>query len=289
MLYDGVMILAAILSVLTVSPSPVQPSPHPAFQINPDAMQKAYDAGREAAKKKVKPWTYARPWSKDIGKVRSPPGQSWTAPYAILMTPTVFAGGMGLEDGRLYEDDTKFKGIIKSAKENPPQPKDRRIRLIVMLYAWPGISDWDGSLNRSAKEADVRDVKFVLLIDGEKPLHPLVKPSPTATETSDGTVAIPEAHTIYGSSTSGATGTYSGTGGFGTAAGTGWATSTVTYYTSRIENYSTYFASYALEFPMYDDSGKCLVPPSTKTLVLKVIRPDGEHTGVFKLDDFIPK
>lgn len=289
-LYHLTMISAVLLSMFgCMSVGQGQDQIHPALRIDPTAMEAAYDRGRNQAKKKVKPRNFSRTWERDLGKVRSPSGQSWRAPYAILLTPLVQAEGMGFKDEKEYEDDSKFRAMIKSVKDSPPSSAERHLRFYVDLFAWPGKSDWDDSIIRGAREADVKSVKFVVLIDGQKPLHPIVRPNPTAEATMDGTVSIPEANTIYSNSSSQVYGNVIGPGGFATGSATGWSSSTVTYFTNRIQAYNAYEAVYFLEFPLFDPSGKCYITPDTKQVVLKVVREDGEHTGVFVLDDFLAK
>lgn len=277
------MLLALSISALVGAQADLSPL----FELDPSRLRAAYAAGRSAASKKTKIEALVRPWCQDVGRVRSPKGLSFTAPYVALVLPVVSSMVDGFNAQREYRDDKQHEKLLAELQSNPPQPKDRRIRLIADLYAWPGISDWNHSINRSASQADVKDVKFVLLIDGLKPVHPVVRPTALSEAVMDGSVSIPEYHTIHGASTTTSRAVATGSdGSSATATGTSNTSSTVTYVTHAIQGFSAYQATYSLEFPLYDESGVPLVSRSTKKLVLKVIRPDGEHTGVFDLEKY---
>lgn len=266
------MLVAAIAFSLLVQPL------HPAFVIDGPALASAYEEGRKLGKSKIKSEKLLRQWIVDLGKVRSPEGQSWTAPEALLQTPTNAAIYSGWSDEREYIEPVDGLKKLKEFYEKPIADKDRRINIVANLLAWPGISDWDHSINRAANPDDVRDVKFVLLVDGKKALHPAASPEKMTEATFDGSVSIPEYNTIYGSSsTSG-------------ASGSSQTTSTVLYTTFDVESYSVYKAEYRLKFRLYDpETGEPYVNKDTKTLTLKVVRGNGEHSAVFQLSKFVRK
>ncbi|MBS1724171.1 MAG: hypothetical protein JSS66_14600 [Armatimonadetes bacterium] len=254
---------------------------HPIFSMNPDILRAAYARGREAAKSKNGIQKLIDPFDIDIGKVRSPSNVRWQAPRALFRPPFVTLEIKGYQDAREYKDNSEAMASIKAQTDPPTPPENRRIRFFVQLFAWPGINDYTGAILRDARQEDVRDVKFVVLIDGDpaRAVHPYVKPTATSEATYDGSVSIPEFNTV--SSSSSGTASASGSGGY--ASGTYNSTSHVTYVTHRTEEYSSYQADYELEFPLYDKNGNPYVTAKTKKLVLKVVRPTGEHTGVWEL------
>lgn len=248
-------------------------------------MKAAYERGRAEAKANVRIEKLLRKWTKDVGKVRSPDRQSWTAPFAIFQTPAEGAELQGFNDQREYRDS--WDQIKKTYAAFRANNVARKIYFFVRLLAWPGIENWYGSINRAANAADVRDVKFVLLVDGETPIHPLIRPTPTADVVMNGTVAIPEYHTIYGDSSTNSTATATGSdGSSATAVGVSRTSSTVSYTTTSVQGYEVYMADYVLEFPMCDPQGKPYVTPKSKNLSLKIIRWNGEHSGEFRLSDY---
>ena len=261
------------------------PELHPIFVLDKDAMLKSYDQGRKLAKDKVSQQALVRPWSKDVGKVRSPSGQSWTAPFAMFIPPVGAMRFMGYSHGREYVDRESGLADFERDMASPVKPEDRRIRFRAVLFSWPGISDLNHQINRHANEADVKDIKFVVLVDNERPIHPAVRPTLQGEAKFTGTERIPERHTIYGSSEGTATASSSG----GTATVKSNTTSTVTYTTFTVEAFNVYQAVYDLEFPLYKPDGSPYVSKDTKELVLKVIRPSGEHSATFKLNDYLKK
>lgn len=279
------MVLALTLAVVAIVPN-MQTELHPAFVFDRALMVRDYAAGKEAAKKKTKPDEVMRMQTIDIGKARSAKGWSFTAPYATLYTPTFWSRLRGFRDQTNYDDDKAFQASLEEGLSMPVA--DRAIQFYVFLAAWPGVNDYNKSINRHANERDVRDVKFVLLIDNDKILKPIVV-NATGESNLSGTVAIPEQHTITGASTSSGTATATGTGGSATGTYRSRTSSSVTYTTTRVESFNAYFAGYTLRFPMFDPDGKPYVTPQTKELTIKVVRPDGEHSGTFKLAKYTPK
>lgn len=262
---------------------------HPAFELDPEIMVKEYRAGREYAKKKGKIDRLAREFSLDIGRTRSPDGWSFTAPYATLLTPYAVAKLRGFEDQRSYDDEKPFLDEMAELKERPIPPADRRLRLGVALYAWPGVNTFNNAINRRADPDDVRRVKFVLLIDGDKALKPVVEPDKISESDLSGGVTIPEYNTVYGQSRTDSTATATGTGGSATVIGRSKSSSTVTYVTHRVDEFSAYEASYLLEFPLFDENGKPYITKNTKKITIKAIRENGEHSGTFDLGRYVPK
>lgn len=263
---------------------------HPVLKLDNGVIWKAYQEGREAAKKKVAFQTIERKFAKDVGKVRAPQ-RGWTAPYAVFLPPHAVGLLVGFNDQRQYISVEQFEKQMIELATNPPKDEDRRIRFFANLYAWPGMSEWDGSINRAANPRDVRDVKFVLIVDGDEDhaIHPLVRPTPESEATIDGSVTIPEVNTITGSSTTNSTATAYGSGGWASGSGTSRTTSTVTYVTHRVMGFDAYNAQYSLEFPLFDSKGRAYVTSETKKLTLKIVRWNGEHSADFILKDYLPK
>jgi hypothetical protein len=257
---------------------------HPAFALDRPVLDAAYDLGREEAKKKMKFEEIVRKYCVDLGRVRAP-GPGWTAPYAFILLPHVAQEINGWQDQHNYTDRAA-RDAAADESQKTLDPKDRHVWFVADLYAWPGINEYDNSINRAANERDVRDVKFVLLIDGDEshPLHPGAKPTETGATRYDGTVTIPEYRTVYGTSNTNASAV--GSGGWARANAT--TTSTVNYVDFSVSGYSAYQATYRLMFSITDKDGKPLVTDKTKELTLIVVRENGEHRAKFRLANYTP-
>lgn len=230
-------------------------------------LQQAYDKGRKVAEH-IKNADDALPgrFRKNIGKVRSPDGADWWPPHCIIWTPTAYAYWKGWNDGKDYNPRYDALHMFK--------PYENSILSIqVNTAAWPGVSDWDLKINRQANPDDVRDLKFVLFVDGnrENPIKPIVANN-TGNTSGSGSLIIPEIKTQSVNVTT------SGTGGYSDN------TSSVTYNTFVVNNYSCYTASYNLLFN-FNSNGKSLLPPTAKTLELLIIYRSGEHYAKFNLDE----
>lgn len=276
------------LSLLLVGDPSDQTALHPVLRLDNGVIWKSYQEGRAEAKKKTKFQNLERRFARDVGRVRSPTGQSWTSPYAVFLPPHAVGLFVGYNEQREYVTPERFEKEMIELETNPPAAADRRIRFFANLYAWPGVSEWDSSINRAANPRDVREVRFVLIVDGDedRPVHPLVRPSPSGEATLDGSVTIPEVHTVQGSSTTTSSARASGSGGWVSAYGTSTTTSTVTYVSHRVMGYEAFNAQYVLEFPLYDKTGRPHVTPASKRLTLKIVRWNGEHSADFNLKDY---
>lgn len=270
------VILFAAISVLD--------SLHPSFVMDEERLRASYADGRDAAKKGAKQEKLFRDYTVDIGKTRSARGWSFTAPCATLVTPSFWAKINGFFDQREYNDEKQFTANLADALKDGPQ--DRNIKFLVFLAAWPGVNDYNKSINRSANPNDVRDVKFVLIVDGKTILKPIVV-TKEGERNMTGEVAIPETHTATGSSNTTASGSAIGSNGtYATGTYSAKTSSTVTYSTTRIEAFDAYFANYTLRFPLFDSDGRPYITPATKELTIKVVRANGEHSGTFRLDKY---
>lgn len=248
---------------------------HPLFTIDSDVIKRSYGLGRDMCKRKAKPTALVAGYYKEVGKVRSPAWQHWQAPYAVFCPPLLAAELLGFEDQRQYNDTSNLDKVIELYKA-VKKPEERHIRFIVNLYAWPGVNDYNGAVNRVANAQDVKNVHFVMIVDGDADhaIHPLIAPTQGETEAGTGTYDIPEYHTVYGSSIT------------STPYGSISSSSTYSFYTERLASYNYYRCAYNLAFPLYDKEGKPYITPQTKTITLKIIYPTGEHSATYTLSDY---
>lgn len=248
---------------------------HPVFAGSEDAIRKSYEYGRQERKRKKSLHYLLGPWRKDLAKVRMPSSESWTAPNAILATPALFATLTGYFDEMAYESAesglNKVMELLKSTKDF--------FVVVVSLYAWPGISDWDHSINRPAKKEDVTDVQFLILVDGKQVIRPIYSDTMSAPqEIKDATSRLTIKPSIVQSSISGSIYESGDIAGIYAS-----RTSTVYQFDIEREGYTAYAATYFLVFPLLDDKGKPIITADTKKLVFKAVRPTYEHTCVFDL------
>lgn len=248
---------------------------HPVFAGSEDTIRKSYEYGRQERKRKKSLHYLLGPWRKDLAKVRMPLSESWTAPNAILATPALFATLCGYFDEMTYEP---AEAGLKKAMEVAKGPKSF-FMVVVNLYAWPGISDWDGRITRPAKKEDVSDVQFLILVDGKQVIRPIFSEMGGAPQEIQGSTSRLAVSPVFIQSTQS-----------GSAYGDGniinmYASSTSTVYQFDVvrEGYTAYAATYFLAFPLFDNEGKPIITAGTKTLVLKAVRPTYEHTCVFDL------
>lgn len=248
---------------------------HPVFAGTEEVIRKGYEYGRQERKRKKSLHYLVGPWRKDLAKVRMPSSESWTAPNAILATPALFATLCGYFDEMSYEPtETGLKKAMEIAKG-----PNRFFIVVVNLYAWPGISDFDGSITRPAKKEDVSDVQFLILVDGKQVVRPIFSETAGAPQEIQDSTSRLTVNPIFIQSTQS-----------GSAYGGGnivnmYASSTSTVYQFDIvrQSYTAYAATYFLAFPLYDSEGKPIITADTKTLVFKAVRPTYEHTCVFDL------
>jgi hypothetical protein len=245
------------------------------FSLDADLMRRSYEAGRKACKDKEKADALMRPYYREIGKVRTPIFQHWHAPYAVFQPPYLRAQLLGFEDERLYNDDKGLKDMLADDEQNPDCDQ-KHVWFFVNLFAWPGVNHMTGGVNRAANPDDVKDLHFVMIIDGDKEhaVHPIAAPIPGKSEAGEGSYSIPEFDTVYSKSVT------------RTPFGTVRSTSSYTFYTERQNSFNYYRAEYHLMFPLYDASGSPYLTDKTKTVELKVIYPSGEHSALYKLADY---
>lgn len=277
--------IAALLTLALLGEDPVQ---HPAFSSNPDEMRKVYAT---QVKKKTRWDILYGKQLEDLGKVRTPPGLYWDPPRASIMTPKLWAALMGAQDGREYNDSKQFEDYLSKRPGDANAPTEI-VKIYADLWAWPGISDWDAAINRTADESEVKNVKFVLLTDDVPPrvMKPFIIENGKEKEV-ESNYGIPEYNTITGTSDSkiDAKGTSTSSNGT-TTRSTGTATvrtaSTVTYKTVKAQSATAYNAGYQLVFRIVDADGKPIIRKENKKIIFKVIRPTGEWTVKWNLDQF---
>ena len=209
-------------------------------------------------------------WEKPLGIVRAPSSWGWLPPSAVIFTPASYWEATGFQAGRRYQAEDQYKAQAQ-AFGNQPQ----YLVATVFLYAWPGIRGLH-HISRPAVEADVKDVTFALLPDGdaEKAILPASQPVQYSSSDIEGAVATTEPNAAsFFSSGYGPAGYYSGR-------------STVFYSQVLTQGYNAYQATYMVFFPIVNKDGSWLIRASTKTLVLKVVYPSGEHSATFKISDF---
>lgn len=248
---------------------------HPALENDKDALLKIY---AEARQKKVKLDSVWSKFTDDLGKVRTPMGMYWNPPRATLFTGRCWAACRAAQDLKEYNDPSEFQALLpnQSAGKSPAAV----LTIIADLWAWPGISDWDGSINRAASESEVNRVKFVLLTDDTPPkvIRPTVVINGEQQEFT-GQYGIPKQETVTTNSST----TVSGS--TGNVNVNSW--STATFQTFQVEDYRAYNAEYTLRFKILDEKGDPLVKNTHKKLTFKVIRPSGEWTVKWNLGSLV--
>lgn len=214
---------------------------------------------------------------KDLAKVRSPDQQKWWNPTVLVFNDYLIGQYLG------WDDRVNYRGSESSSQRfGRLQPDTNFVResffVRANLVAWPGISDFDDSINRNANPSDIRDVKFVILLDGnpEKALHPIIQHQ-VSKLTGESSYSIPElSQSTTNIQSSGTQGYFS-------------QTSTVTYASQSTQDFTYYTASYDLYFPLFQN-GKVTIPRSTKFLEFISIRNGGEHKVKFYLNEmYTPK
>jgi hypothetical protein len=248
---------------------------HPVFAGDESVIRKSYEEGRQARKRKKNLHYLLGPWRKDLAKVRMPSSKSWTAPNAVLVTPCLLATLSGYFDEMTYQPaEAGLSKLLETMKGT----KDFFV-VVVNLYAWPGISDWDHSINRPAKQEDVTDVQFLILVDGKQVIRPIYSDTTSAPQKIEGT--IPHLTIDQITVESSISGSIYANGDIASIYAS--KTSTVYQFDIKRESYTAYAATYFLVFPLLDDKGKPIITADTKKLVFKAVRPTYEHTCVFDL------
>ncbi len=163
----------------------------------------------------------------------------------------------GFQSGRRFETyESEGKAVVEDVATHR-NSADRTIAFAIQLNAWPGLSDYNGDINRRANQKDVRASDFVLMIDDRK-----IKLKDTLegeSSTLNGSVSVPITDTSTSSVSSGGR-TYS---------------STVTYTTNQTHGYDAYSAIYGLVFPYFAPDGKPYITKNTKSIFLRVVMPNG--------------
>ena len=265
---SALLAISVCLSCWAISQEDTK-SLHPLMVIDSANLKSCYAKGRDMFKHKQSLDSYLGPYVRQIGTVRSPSiFHPWTPPKVVFEPPAVVAVMTGYQDARLYDDSSKFDKELEDIAND--KPSDRQIHFAAMLFAWPGISTWNNAVNRAANPDDVKDVHFVMLLDGdpEKPVHPTIDPTLVSSNAGSGSYSIPEVDSM--------------------SVTTGRRTSYYNFYTEKQANFNYYRAVYQLSFPLYGPDGNPYITKSTKHVVVKVIYPSGEHTADFPLAD-LPK
>src|SRR5437588_8707009 len=139
-----------------------QAAAHPAFSHESLVLHAADERGRSEVKQ-FAPDELIRKWSKDLGSVSAPKRFRWQPPYAMLITPAANAEINGFEDARNYTAEKNSKFSPDSWAQQQTQEHEIAV-FKVWLVAWPGVHG--RRIDYLANPADVRDVNFVLLPDG---------------------------------------------------------------------------------------------------------------------------
>lgn len=259
-------LLTALLALATPL-APVQAGGvHPLMNTDPAVLMAAYERGRQTALKnrKLSSKDFLRKWSMDIAK--APKAQKgWTAPYIILFVPMATCENWGFNDVHGAKSPEIFRKALPELVA-PGGSFHERFTIAALLYAYPGFNAF-GDVRREAKRADVLDVKFWL--GGEDAKWDNTGGAGKIVDTSTGDYKTKSTRTEYDT-------VY-------TPSGPGTVATDVTTTT----RYPTFSAQHILKFDNSPANGTPVILPTTRKIVLKVIRNEFVRSVDIDLNRFL--
>lgn len=264
--------------------APIGPTPeglHPAFRLSGSEVSDAISRGTTAANKGkkldqlVSPYRESPRWTKGKG------GKAHeSAVWCLSFNGTPFAL-TAYNKRRLYEkldipDTYTANGACVTM-----------LVFAVTLQSMPRHGRFIWEKNKAADEGDVQVEKFVLTDDLGTILES--KPGATSSEASSGSVTFSGVRPLLSTgriqTNSTVSGTVSSPNGTASVSGFGSAYSTYsrTQYVPWSESAPYYVSKYVVKFSLFDNDGKPLLRPETKTITLHIINRNGEMEATFKL------
>lgn len=255
-----------------------------AFYLSPDDIDKAIRRGQDYAKNGKNFMDLSSAESVMPTGVKGEKGRSHESRVTCLSLD-----GLGIQ-ALVYTDVNNYQTVDLHL---PPTYKTSGVhyKFVVFHVVLISASSWRPGLfapvTRNASADDVNITRFALTDDQGNVLGATaVDPS----KSGGGSVTIggvtPETTHVQGNTNGFSNGSAWDNQG-DTAYGTGTYNSSTSYSITTYHQWTAqepyYYAVYDVEFPLFDDKGEPLVPKTTKSLILHMVKPNGEEDATFDL------
>jgi hypothetical protein len=264
-----------------------EPTINPAFVKTPTQLTKVWDLGIKESKKQSNLESRLKKTRKTIGTYRtSVLGASEGSSFVYYVPPELIVYFESYNAAREYAPADK---VAELKRELIPERNQTigTIYFYTSITLMPMFAGGYGRVSRHADPNDLKDVKVVLKV-GDRILQPegghpgnLLQSSGSATNS----FVIPRYQ--YSTTTSSASGSAYGSGGYAYGTAYGKSTTVTTYHEYREEGWSWYHGDFFVGFKIVGEDGKPLINEKDKEMTLLVIYGESEREAKYKLADLV--